>query len=262
MSLNAYLEEVAAAVAIDVAETESIRESLEDFKKKMNDYFDEHFEEGLRDIKLYGSFFRDTGLPRSIDDVANVDIMLIFSKDGSEPQAYYDRAVRAIQAVYPDSYIKLTGSKVVLRAEYINFEVSPAIHENGAYKVKKGDEWLQIAPFEDAVALLNADKANHYLVKPTIRLVKYWNVTKNAKAISPYQIEHNTVDYYKISRLHGHDIKQYFLTVLKAMQTLPPEFDFDRGPLNDAIGSLEKAIAEKDPEAALTELKKVVAYVE
>ena len=91
MSLNAYLEEVAAAVAIDVAETESIRESLEDFKKKMNDYFDEHFEEGLRDIKLYGSFFRDTGLPRSIDDVANVDIMLIFSKDGQSFKYPYRR---------------------------------------------------------------------------------------------------------------------------------------------------------------------------
>lgn len=57
-----------------------------------------------------------------------------------------------------------------------------------------------------------ANKNNHYMIKPLLRLLKYWNVSKNYKAFSSYELEKIMVNYYQPSQYQGYDLKKYLLT--------------------------------------------------
>ena len=45
------------------SEKESITVSLDTFKNRMNDYFSKHESAYLNEIKIFGSYQRDTNLP-------------------------------------------------------------------------------------------------------------------------------------------------------------------------------------------------------
>ena len=66
MSINSYLEETASNLIIKGNEKESIDVSLNIFKDRMRDYFSKYESVDLKEIKVFGSYQRDTNLPQWI----------------------------------------------------------------------------------------------------------------------------------------------------------------------------------------------------
>ena len=106
MSINSYLEETASNLIIKGNEKESIDVSLNTFKDRMRDYFSKYESVDLKEIKVFGSYQRDTNLPQSVDYGTDVDIMLVMDNDGATPQTYLDRVRRSVKAKYSTSQIR------------------------------------------------------------------------------------------------------------------------------------------------------------
>lgn len=137
MSINSYLEETASNLIIKGNEKESIDVSLNIFKDRMRDYFSKYESVDLKEIKVFGSYQRDTNLPQSVDYGTDVDIMLVMDNDGATPQTYLDRVRRGVEAKYSTSQIRQSSPTVVLQMLHIKFEITPAIMDGGLYKIKK-----------------------------------------------------------------------------------------------------------------------------
>lgn len=61
---------------------------------------------------------------------------------------------------------------------HINFELVPAINNYGYYipsPASSYSEWISTDPSGINQSLQNKNKENNYLIKPLVRLVKYWN---------------------------------------------------------------------------------------
>lgn len=263
MSINTYLEGIASKLIIKGSEKDSITVSLDTFKKRMNDYFSKHEVVNLKEIKIFGSYQRDTNLPQSVDYSTDVDIMLVMDNDGATPQTYLDRVRRAVEAKYPTSQIKQSSPTVVLQMQHIVFEITPAITEGGLYKIKNNqNQWMYTYCATDLSNLSTANKNNHYMIKPLIRLLKYWNRKHNYKSFSSYRIEKIIVNKYQSCQYQGYDLKRYLLTGLKSLNGLV-EYNYQKEKLDKAIYNVQEAIndEEKYPTLALKEIKDVIGEI-
>lgn len=208
----------------------------------MKDYFENHESVALKEIKLFGSYDRDTNLPQSVDYKTDVDIMLVMEDDGCTPQTYLNRIKRAVEAKYSTSDIKQSSPTIVLQMQHIKFDIMPAIKESGLYKIRNGDNgWMYTYCYTDFSNLTTANKENYYKVKPAIRLIKYWNVNKNYKAINSYELEKKIVAHYSTCQYQGYDTKQYLLIGLKQLESIKM-YDFQKERLKKAIAKVKEAI--------------------
>ena len=260
MSINRYLEETASKLIIKGNEKESIDVSLNTFKDRMRDYFSKNESVNLKEIKVFGSYQRDTNLPQSVDYGTDVDIMLVMDNDGSTPQTYLDRVRRGVEAKYSTSQIRQSSPTVVLQMLHIKFEITPAIMDSGLYRIKNNrNEWIYTFCATDFSNLTIANKNNHYMIKPLLRLLKYWNVSKNYKAFSSYELEKIMVNYYQPSQYQGYDLKKYLLTGINELYKLST-YNYQKERLDKAIYNIKEAIKdeEKYPSCAMSEIKKVI----
>lgn len=260
MSINRYLEETASKLIIKGNEKESIDVSLNTFKDRMRDYFSKNESVNLKEIKVFGSYQRDTNLPQSVDYGTDVDIMLVMDNDGSTPQTYLDRVRRGVEAKYSTSQIRQSSPTVVLQMLHIKFEITPAIMDSGLYRIKNNrNEWIYTFCATDFSNLTIANKNNHYMIKPLLRLLKYWNVSKNYKAFSSYELEKIMVNYYQPSQYQGYDLKKYLLTGINELYKLST-YNYQKERLDKAIYNIKEAIKdeEKYPSCAMSEIKEVI----
>ena len=260
MSINSYLEETASNLMIKGNEKESIDVSLNTFKDRMRDYFSKNESVNLKEIKIFGSYQRDTNLPQSVDYGTDVDIMLVMDNDGATPQTYLDRVKRGVEAKYATSQIRQSSPTVVLQMSHIKFEITPAIMDGGVYRIKNNpNEWMYTFCATDFNNLTTANKNNHYLIKPLLRLLKYWNVSGKYKMFSSYELEKIIVNYYQLSRYQGYDLKRYLLTGMNELYKLAT-YNYQKESLNKAISNIKEAIKdeEKYPSCAMSEIKEVI----
>ena len=259
MSLNTYLDNTASNLIIKGDEKDAIAKSLDVFKSRMENYFFWNETVNLKEIKVFGSYARDTDLPQAIDSGTDVDIMLVMDDDGATPQTYLDRVRRAVEAKYSTSDIKQSSPTIVLQMNHIKFEITPAIQSYSQYKIKdQWSGWMYTNCLTDFVNLKTANTNNYCKIKPVIRLVKYWNKTRNGRGFASYQIEKNIVDYYQSNRHQEYDTKRYLLTALQCLRSLPI-YEFQRKTLESASSNVQEAINDEEqfPTSAMSELKKV-----
>lgn len=260
MSINSYLEKISSKLIVKDDKKDSIKISLNKFKNRMEDYFSRYESVSLKEIKIFGSYQRDTNLPQSIDYKTDVDIMLVMNNDGATPQTYLDRVRRAVENKYSTSQIKQSSPTIVLDMMHIKFEITPAIKENGVYKIKNSDnQWMYTYCATDLSNLSESNRNNYYMVKPVIRLLKYWNVDKNYKSFSSYELEKVIVNYYQSYQYQGYDLKGYLLTGLKCLYSLV-KYNYQKEQLDKAIHNVQEAINDekKYPSYALKEIKEVI----
>lgn len=260
MSIDTYLEEVASNLIIKGNEKDSIIVSLNTFKDRMKDYFSKHESVNLKEIKIFGSYQRDTNLPQTVDCGTDVDIMLVMDDDGATPQTYLDRVRRAVEAKYSTSLIRQSSPTVVLQMLHIKFEITPAIMDGGLYKIKNNqNQWMYTYCATDLSNLTIANKNNYFMIKPVIRLLKYWNKEKNYKSFSSYELEKVIVNYYQSCQYQGYDLKRYLLTSLRSLQCLAV-YNYQRERLDKAVYNVQEAINDENkyPSCAMKEIKEVI----
>lgn len=133
---------------------------------------------------VFGSYDRDTILPRKYDSKSDIDLMVVFNHTQYErtPETYRGWLKLFADKYYKDRY----GSQVVksfptvtIRLGHIYFDLVPAKEEltwNSSTIYIPGDSgWRTTDPNDVKQKLITANTQYNQVVRPIIRLFKAWN---------------------------------------------------------------------------------------
>lgn len=215
MSVLSYLERRASDAVLG-SEKDSINKSISTLEGRFKDYFGDKLKSQFR----FGSSTRGTILPRSMDEHSDIDYMIVFEDDDSVPQTYLDRLKRFAETYYGRSEIYQSSPTIVLELNHIKFDLVPAkAGWFSGYKIPNGSGgWMDTDPNDFNSKLEEKNKTNSSLIKPTIRLAKYWNA-KNGYVYESFSFEKWITDIWFWNCTNQ---KDYFFTVI---DKLPIESD-------------------------------------
>lgn len=195
MTVSSYLTSIAAAAYVRDSEKQSIRNSISTLEYRLK----YHFGQDLSEQFIFGSYSRETILPRSMDASSDVDYMVVF-KDGSfRPQTYLDRLRRFVEEYYGRSEIEQSNPTIRLSLNHIRFELVPAVRGmiyglNIPGKPSSYQDWIATNPKAFNAELTEKNKSHGNFIKPLARIVKYWNAC-NGYPFESYDLEQQIVAY-------------------------------------------------------------------
>jgi predicted nucleotidyltransferase len=185
-SIDSYLKTLSSSFYLkkDSSEVARINTSKENLLKNLDT------ELGVRINRrfVFGSYDRDTILPRNIDSKSDIDVMVVFNHTDYErsPETYRAWLQNFGNKYYRDRY----GSEVVksyptvtIRLGNIHFDLVPAKEESGIfastlYIPDKNWGWQSTNPNDVKNKLTEVNTKYNSIVRPIIRLLKAWNCTK------------------------------------------------------------------------------------
>jgi len=186
MTVLSYLQNRASNAVLSSSEKESITTSIATLQTRLNSYFGNNIKNKFQ----FGSSTRGTILPRSMDSHSDIDYMIVFYNGNYTPQTYLNNLRTFVERHYSTSEIRQSHPTIVLELNHIKFDLVPAI-EDSWEKLKipdKSNNWQYTDPndFNNNLTIKNTNEKS--LIKPTIRLVKYWNV-KNDYLYNSFELE-------------------------------------------------------------------------
>jgi hypothetical protein len=186
MSVLSYLQQQASAAVLSGAEKTSISRSIATLQTRLDAYFDGELEDHFQ----FGSSTRGTILPRDFDERSDIDYMVVLRDTNSIPQTYLDRLRRFVQAYYSRSEVYQSSPTIVLELNHIKFDLVPATCSwwDGIRIPDGRGNWRATNPNEFSKELEGRNKDCGSLLKPAIRLVKYWNAM-NRFPFESYELE-------------------------------------------------------------------------
>src|SRR5436190_340272 len=112
--LNNLLKKIASELFIkyDSNERWKIDRSVDNILNKLEEYFDDQIEDAI----VFGSFSRDTILPRKYDTNSDIDILVQFNTetyDKLKPESYRNHLKKFADALYPNSLVGKDHPSVV-----------------------------------------------------------------------------------------------------------------------------------------------------
>lgn len=160
------------------SEREKINVSIRQLEKVLKYNFGDNIQEFIR----FGSFTRNTILPRYYDPNSDVDLMVVFNtKNGrNKPGTYRNNILNAILNSYPNSISKKDFPAIKLELNHIMFDIVPAYCEGIFYKSyfipSSNENWRSTAPndINDNLNSKNSQYGNN-VIRNTVRLCKHWN---------------------------------------------------------------------------------------
>lgn len=161
-------------------EREKIKASLAHLEKVLKDSFGNLISEFVR----FGSFTRNTILPRYYDPESDVDLMVVFNTSAKKytPGTYRQWIKDKIAHAYRNSISKKDFPSIKLELDHIMFDIVPACKENflfsghAYYIPDSGDGWLHTEPNDINESLANKNQSyGDNIVRNVIRLCKCWN---------------------------------------------------------------------------------------
>jgi len=197
-NINPRLQKIAGDLFIKYNSTERdyINEKIGNIRTKLNDYFGS----GINEIVVFGSYKRDTILPRKYDEKSDIDILVVFNNSQNEytPETYRSRLKRFADAKYPTSTVVKDHPSIVLELNKIKFDLVPcrvvANFFSSTYQIPdKNGSWMDTDPTGFNNKLTQANTRYNSLVKPMVRLFKRWNAW-NSYPYSSYELENLIAD--------------------------------------------------------------------
>ena len=183
-TINYKLQKVAADLFIkyNSTEREDIDKKVHNFKTNIKRYFGN----SVSDIIIFGSYKRDTILPRKFDESSDIDILVIFNQAEKEftPETYRNQLRRFADFKYSTSRVIKDHPSIVLEMSNIKFDLVPCrVYQtfwNSIYQIpSKNGTWMDTDPRGFNETLTNANIRYKSIVKPLIRLFKRWNAYNN-----------------------------------------------------------------------------------
>ncbi|MBF2091226.1 hypothetical protein FPG87_12365 [Flavobacterium psychrophilum] len=133
---------------------------------------------------IFGSYDRDTILPRKFDSKSDIDIMVVFNHTDYErtPDTYRGWLKNFAVKYYKDRY----GSEVVksfptvtIKLNNISYDLVPAKEETLFYTstiyIPGNEGWRTTNPHDVKQKLTDANIRYNNVVRPLIRIMKAWN---------------------------------------------------------------------------------------
>jgi hypothetical protein len=182
MSVLSFLTNTASSAVLSPAEQSSITTSISTLQTRIG----LHFSSGvIKQHFRFGSSTRGTILPRSMDEHSDIDYMIVFSENNATPQTYMNRLKAFVEKYYSSSEIRQSSPTIVLELNHIKFDLVPAAADwLGVLQIpSKSGGWMSTNPNDFNATLEAKNKEHRSLIKPTIRLFKYWN----AKSGFPFE---------------------------------------------------------------------------
>lgn len=176
MSVLSYLTNTASNAVLTSSEQSSIATSITTLQNRMALHFDSGV---IKQHFRFGSSTRGTILPRSMDEKSDIDYMVVFNENNATPQTYLNRLKSFVEKRYGSSEIYQSSPTIVLELNHIKFDLVPATTTwLGDLQIPNGaGGWMTTNPNDFNATLEAKNKENGSLIKPTIRLFKYWNAT-------------------------------------------------------------------------------------
>jgi len=196
MSVNSHLTALASALVLTETEKTGIATSITTLASRLDSYFQKDITSHI----LFGSYPRVTILPRKTDSNSDIDYMVVFStSDGQKkPQTYLNRLKSFAETKYQTSEIFQSSPTIVLSLNHIKFELVPAIYSNGFQIPSPASswmDWIATDPAGFSKTVQDKNVAEKSMIKPLIRLVKYWNASKG-HLFTSYSLEQYIVGKY------------------------------------------------------------------
>jgi predicted nucleotidyltransferase len=216
---------------------------------------------------VFGSYDRDTILPRSIDNNSDIDLMVVFNTTEYErtPETYRNWLKNFADKYYKNRYgsdVVKTFPTVTIRLDRINYDLVPAKEVTfilSTLYIPSSSGWQSTDPADIKKKLVEANTKYNSIVRPIIRLLKAWNCTCGY----PY-------DSYDLELLitnmnfYGDDVQRGFFY---AVGQLPYNFLFDTQSKSTKLESLryninkvKEALDNDDIENAKHWLHRVLPY--
>ena len=181
--LNNYLKKISSGLFLkyDADERRKIEKSIANISNKLVDYFDDQIDQST----VFGSYTRDTILPRQFDQNSDIDILIQFNVNDYEklrPESYRNQLKRFAEVNYTYSGIIKDHPSVIIQLQHIKFDLVPSIFDVGLIYDSieipdKDGGWMETNPRGFDKKLNGVNSACNSIIKPIIRLLKYWNAT-------------------------------------------------------------------------------------
>lgn len=176
MSVLSFLVNTASNAVLSSTEQSSITTSISTLQSRIT----QHFASGMIKQQFrFGSSTRGTILPRSMDEQSDIDYMIVFNENNATPQTYLNRLKTFVEKYYISSDIWQSSPTIVLELNHIKFDLVPSTTTwLGGLQIPNGTGgWMTTNPNDFNTTLEAKNKEHKSLIKPTIRLFKYWNAT-------------------------------------------------------------------------------------
>lgn len=220
MSVNSYLTRLTNSAIVREQEKLLIQRSIATLEARLRS----HFGADLKQSFVFGSYSRGTILPRTMDAQSDVDYMVVFADSDFQPQTYLDRLRRFAERHYGRSEIAQSHPTVVLELNHIRFDLVPAIQGwLGGLQIPARTSgyqtWQDTDPSGFNNQLTAANQANGNLIKPTCRLIKYWNATARYPFES-YGLEQHVAGqiYGFLGLLTSGKLQDYFFQAVQSLE--------------------------------------------
>ena len=222
MTVNSYLRAMSAKAIVRDVERQRIAKTIRALGSRLTNYFSTEIAKQF----VFGSYTRGTILPRYMDPRSDIDYMVVFRDGGLQPQSYLSRLRGFVENSYSRSEVFQSHPTIVLSLEHIQVELVPAIHSfffgfQIPARSAEPTEWISTNPTSFDQKLRESNRENGNLIKPTIRLVKYWNARKGY-VFPSYELEEKIVDtsYLFVGGLLGEGrLRDYFFTAMESLET-------------------------------------------
>lgn len=255
MSVLSFLTDTASNAMLPSTEQSSITTSIATLQNRIG----LHFASGvIKQHFRFGSSTRGTILPRSMDEHSDIDYMVVFSENNATPQTYLNRLKAFVEKYYGSSEIRQSNPTIVLELNHIKFDLVPATTTwLGDLQIPNNSGgWMTTNPNDFNSTLEAKNKEHKSLIKPTIRLFKYWNAT----AGFPFQSFEMEKWVCGLSFWWLTNQRDYFFTVIDNLSTISSYSQW----VNNEITRAKNIVAnvrqyEKDdmPVSAENEIKKL-----
>ena len=258
MSVQTHLTNLASVLVLSDVEKGSIDTSISTMRSRLTDYFGSQVKEQIR----FGSSTRGTMLPRKADERSDIDHMVVFdNKDDLKPQTYIDRLKRFAELKYSRSEIYQSHPSVVLELNHIKFDLVPAykdwlgtiyIPASSAYL-----NWMSTDPNGFNSSLTSKNQDNDNLIKPLIRLMKYWNA-QNGYVYESFAMEKALIG---AGYMWCTSFKDYFFKAIDDLSTwdLAAQWKKDKVQrAKDLVTKIKRFEADGHSALAVAELEKLL----
>ncbi len=258
--LNQYLQTLSENLSLSVSEKEKIEKSITVLKHKIAQVL---FDDGLREVKPFGSYDRETLLSRNIDLESDVDLLVVFDQKRWQSQTYLSKLKQFSLDNYPQSEHYQDYPTIALELDHIKFELVPCIYKAGGFiesekyliPSKKGStlEWIRTEPNEIKEKISKV-KDKDKLIR-MILLFKYWNIV-NLSSYKTYQVERFVIHHFDSSEPL---VDNFFRLIMELSDWNSNQRQIDTNRIAKAHRKNVKTLLEHEmSDYALTELKKMI----
>lgn len=218
-SINYRLQNIASELFIkyNSQEREYIDEKITNIKSNLTNYFGTE----IKEVLVFGSFTRDTILPRKFDENSDVDIMVVFNNAEKEytPETYRNKLKRFADLKYSRSSVIKDHPSVVLELNKIKFDLVPCRLSPNYFLISyqipdKYGSWMNTDPNEFNKKLTESNKQFNNVVKPLARLFKRWNAY-NSYPFETFELEKIIANH----NFYGNNYETGFLYAIRVMPT-------------------------------------------